>query len=98
MAARLLVAAVVIMGIMIFAGLALIGARLSGLIGAPGDAACFGSVPLALPEGCTIAEARAGEGRLVLRLEGLAERGCRQVIVLDLESGEELGRVTAEPQ
>ena len=95
--ARALVALVVGLGILIFAGLIVVAITVAGRI-AGGDAEGFGQVALPLPEGCRIAEATSGEGRLILRLEGLAERGCDQVVILDLESGRELGRVAAEPQ
>lgn len=93
MGTRVLVALVVFMAILIFAGLLLIGVKIAGSMG--GGTSGFGQVALDLPAGCAIAEATAGEGRLVLRLEGLPERGCRQIVILDLESGQELGRVDA---
>ena len=95
--ARALVALVAGLGVLILAGLLVVAITLAGRLGGD-DAEGFGKVALPLPEGCTIAEARAGEDTLVLRLEGLPERGCGQVIVLDLESGRELGRLVAEPQ
>ena len=94
--ARALVALVVGLGILIFAGLIVVAVTVASRIAGDG-AAGFGRIALPLPEGCSIAEATPGEGRLVLRLEGLAERGCRQVVILDLESGRELGRIAAEP-
>lgn len=95
--ARALVALVVGLGILIFAGLIVVAITVAGRIGGGGGEG-FGQVALPLLEGCSIAEATTGEGRLILRLEGLAERGCNQVVILDLESGRELGRVAAEPQ
>ena len=44
------------------------------------------------------AEARGEDGRLVVRLDGPAERGCQQVIVIDMDDGKVLGRVQATPQ
>lgn len=96
MGARALVAIVIFMAILIFAGLLLVGVKLAGKLGGEAPAG-FGTVELPLPEGCGIAEATASEGRLLLRLDGLAERGCGQVVVLDLESGQELGRIRAAP-
>ena len=95
--ARALLALVVGLGILIFAGLIVVAVTLAGRLSGGGGAG-FGQVALPLPEGCRIAEATTGEGRLLLRLEGLPERGCDQVIVLDLESGRELGRIAAESQ
>ena len=48
-----------------------------------------------VPEGCVIADSRIEAPYLVLRLDGLAERGCQQVVLVDLESGRVTGRVTA---
>ncbi len=95
--ARALVALVVGLGILIFAGLIVVAVTVASRI-SDGDSPGFGQIALPLPEGCSIAEATAGEGRLLLRLEGLAERGCDQVIILDLESGRELGRIAARPE
>ena len=50
-----------------------------------------------MPEGCVIAAASAEGSRLILRLDGLAERGCQQVVLIDLTDGRVLGRVTAKP-
>ncbi len=96
--ARALLALVVGLGILIFAGLIVVAVTLAGRLSGGGGGGGFGQVALPLPEGCRIAEATTGEGRLVLRLEGLPERGCDQVVVLDLESGRELGRISAEPR
>jgi hypothetical protein len=65
--------------------------------GEPPEAGGFGEVALAVPAGCALAQAEAAEGHLILRLEGPPERGCQQAVVLDLESGRVLGRVTAAP-
>lgn len=82
------------MGILIVLGLALVAYGLVSRVSETGDAATgFGEVSLALPAGCSIAEARGHEGRLILRAEGPEERGCQQVIVVDMASGEILGRV-----
>ncbi len=57
----------------------------------------FGPRDLALPAGCTIAQAELTDGRLVLRLDGPAGEGCQKVVLIDLESGRELGSVTGRP-
>ena len=89
-------AAVIIMGLLIVAAFGLVVYTLIGrMSGMP--AGGLGTVDLPLPEGCTIAESHAEEERLILRLEGLAGRGCQQVLVFDLTSGEELGRFRAVP-
>ena len=91
-------AAVIIMAFLIFAGLGVIAFTIAGRVSGGGDAGPgFGEVTLEIPEGCAIAAAESDGVRLILRLEGLAERGCRQVLLLDLETGEPLGRVKAAP-
>ena len=60
-------------------------------------AVAIGDLSIAIPEGCVIAEASAEGPRLILRFDGLAARGCQQVVLIDLESGTVLGRVTATP-
>ena len=60
-------------------------------------ATAIGDLSIAIPEGCVIAEASAEGPRLILRFDGLAARGCQQVVLIDLESGTVLGRVTATP-
>lgn len=91
-------ALVIIMGLLIVAGLGLVvygfAARAPDAVG---GAAGFGEVDLPLPAGCVIAASETAEGRLILRLDGPPEAGCQQVVVLDLDSGEVLGRVTARP-
>ncbi len=57
----------------------------------------FGARELALPAGCTIAQADLAGGRLVLRLDGPAAKGCQKVVLFDMASGEELASVTGRP-
>lgn len=57
----------------------------------------FGELRLAAPAGCTLAGVTLeGARQLLLRLDGPRERGCQQVVVLDLAGGGELGRVILE--
>ncbi len=83
------------MGFLIFAGLALLFYGLAEGVGKlGGDAKPLGEVLVPVPEGCVIADSRIEAPYLVLRLDGLAERGCQQVVLVDLESGRVSGRVT----
>ena len=86
-------AAVIVMAFLILAGVGVVVATLAGRMSS-GESDGFGEVAVAMPEGCAIAAAESDGERLIVRLEGLAERGCRQVLVIDLESGALLGRVT----
>ena len=93
-------ALVIFMGVLIVAGMALL---VYGLVtrSESDDPSWFG--PRARVErsligaGCSIAGSELSGNRLVVRLEGHAERGCQQLVILDLASGRELGRVTAVP-
>ncbi len=88
-------ALVVFMGILIVAGLGLLVYGAVGRLPAP-QSGGFGNAAVTLPPGCTVAAAQIDAGVLVLRADGPPERGCQQVILLDPDSGRELGRVTAK--
>lgn len=96
---------VIVMGGLILVGLALlvygVTQRLSEQEGGATEKVRngeFGDIAVPLPAGCTIAEARTEDDRLILRADGPVGRGCQQVIVIDMASGEVLGRVQAAPQ
>ena len=61
------------------------------------DEADLRETEVPVPDGCSLAETLAEGERLLLRLEGPAERGCAQIVVVDLESGEVRGRVRLTP-
>ncbi len=86
------------MGLIIVGGLVFlvygVGTQM-GKVGG-GDAG-FGEVALPVPDGCVIAESRVDAPLLVVRLDGLAERGCQQVVLIDLDTGRVLGRLRAVP-
>jgi hypothetical protein len=83
------------MGVLIVAGLALLFYGLAEGVGKlGGEAHPLGEVVVPVPEGCVIAASTIEAPYLVLRLDGLAERGCQQVVLVDLESGRVAGRVT----
>ncbi len=99
-------ALVIFMGILIMAGMALLVYGLVTRTGGDGEEAAggggtlgtpFGALDLAVPAGCVIAGTELSGERLVVRLDGLAERGCQQVVIVDLAGGRELGRVKAVP-
>ena len=92
---RFLIGLIVVMGIAILVSLGFVAyGILRGTGGGPGP---FGDRDLGLPPGCEIAESDVDGGRLVIRTDGLAERGCQQVLVIDLASGRVLGRFTIAP-
>jgi hypothetical protein len=103
-------ALVIFMGILIMAGMALLvyglvtrtggGDEMAGGQGAGGAAplsAPFGALDLIVPDGCSIAGSELSGGHLVVRFTGQVERGCQQLVIVDLASGQELGRVKAVP-
>lgn len=92
---RVLIGLIVGMGVAILVALALVAYGIVRGVGGD-EESVFGERDLGLPAGCEIAESRIGEGRLLLRTTGLADRGCQQVIVIDLASGRELGRFKAQ--
>lgn len=82
------------MGGLIVLGLGLVAYGLVSRVSkTDGAEAGFGTVSLGLAPGCTIAEARGHDGRLILRSAGPEERGCQQVFIIDMASGKMLGRV-----
>ncbi len=85
------------MGVLIVAGLALFFYGLAEGFGKLGQGGNMGEVALPVPDGCVIADSHIEAPHLVLRLDGLADRGCQQVVLIDLESGRVIGRVTAVP-
>lgn len=89
---------VVVMGILVVVGLILVAyGFVSQLSQRRVVSDGFGEKALTLPAGCVIAAAEAAGDRLVVRVDGPAERGCQQVVVVDMESGEILGRLRAAP-
>lgn len=101
---------VIFMAVLIVAGMALLvyglvtrtggeGGGSTGLLGegSGGSGGPAASLDLPVPEGCRIAGSELAGDRLVIRLDGLAERDCQQVLVVDLASGRLVGRVRAVP-
>jgi len=93
-------ALVIVLGVMIVAGIAVVGVTIyhrttnpvnSPVPGSaePGFGPGFGKVALELPPGSRIVEMTAEDDRLILRV-GLADGG-RQIIILDMATGKRLG-------
>lgn len=98
---RVLLALVIFMGILIVAGLVVVGVtiavRLSGMDDdeTPAAKGGFEIADIPVPAGCEILETQADEDRLIVRL-GLGGR-CNQLIVIDLRSGAVTGRLNFVP-
>ena len=85
------------MGVLIALGLALLVYGLAdGISGGAKDVKAFGDLELKLPPGCVIAAAEGLDGRLIVRTQGPMERGCQQVIMIDMATGEILGRILGD--
>lgn len=88
-------AVVIVMGILIIVGFALVVVEITRRAAAPGNkGASVGTRTVNLPSGCTVAQIAGVGDRLVLRLEPAAS--CPDLIYLDA-SGREVGRVELAP-
>jgi len=101
---RALKALVIFLGILILIGAGIVGItiykRASGKIevaleSAPAAKQTFGNRTVALPQGAHLDDVAAADGRLILRLR-LAD-GTPRLLILDLETGAELGRLDFAP-
>lgn len=95
-------ALVIFMAVLIVAGMVLLVYGLVTRTGAPdGSLLGAGGAPagldLPVPDGCAIAGTQISGDRLVVRLDGLAERGCQQLLVVDLAQGRLVARLRAVP-
>ena len=62
-----------------------------------GAVAQFGEINLGIPAGCDLDQVQIEGERLLITLHGLESQPCKQIIILDANSGELLGRVTLRP-
>ncbi len=82
------------MALLIALGLGLlIYGLMGGISGDKQAVKTFGDLDLKLAPGCVIAAAQGLDDRLIVRTQGPMERGCQQVIMIDMKTGEILGRV-----
>ena len=99
---RALLALVIFMGILIVAGMVVVGVTIANRLGSLGEgdkpaavAGGFGEAAVPIPAGCAIVETRPDGNRLIVRL-GSGGR-CDQVLVIDLRSGAVTGRLNFVP-
>jgi hypothetical protein len=99
---RALLALVIFMGILIVAGMVVVGVTIANRLSklGEGDKAAaagggFGEAVISVPAGCSIVESRPDGNRLIVRL-GSGGR-CDQVLVIDLRSGAVTGRLNFVP-
>ena len=100
---RALKALVIVMGVLILAGMGLVGygiVKHTAIPERPAQSAAaarpYGPVELALPSGARIARTRTSGERLIVELE-LASGGER-LLVLDLATGGLVGTIDLKPQ
>lgn len=91
---------VIAMGVLIFAGLAVVivtlGNRMSGGDRAPENgAAPFSAHDIALPAGAELRDATVADGRLVVRL--VMPDGVTRLLLFDAEDGRPVGRFDLRP-
>ena len=96
-----LLALVIVLGVLIVAALIVVIVTIVNRMGASkettaGTPAAFDAVDVPVPAGCQVVETVTATGRLILRL-GTGER-CSQLIVIDLETGKQLGTVRLVPK
>ena len=85
---------VILMGVLIAAGLAVIVVTLVNRAGTGGKAGP-GTVAVDLPPGASVVETAAADGRLYLRLR--AQDGRQYILVLDGSTGQTLGTLELKP-
>ncbi|WP_340120100.1 hypothetical protein [Pelagibius sp. 7325] len=69
----------------------------AGVVSTPTAVTPFGTLDLAVPDGCSLAASELAGDRLVVRFTGQPARGCQLLVIVDLASGREIGRVKAVP-
>src|SRR5262245_63769613 len=97
---RALLALVIFMGILIIAGLVVVGVTIANRLSKMGAedrpaSGGFGTADIPVPAGCEIVEIRPDGNRLVVRL-GSGGR-CDQLLVIDMRSGTVSGRLNFVP-
>lgn len=97
---RALLAIVIFMGILIIAGLVVVGVTIANRLSNMGEeerraAGGFQPADIPIPAGCEIVETQTEEDRLIVRL-GVGGR-CNQVLVIDVRSGTVAGRLNFVP-
>ena len=95
---RALKVLVIVMGVMLVGGFAVLLAVIAGRVSrapAPIAARTFAPPPIEIPRGARIEAMTAGSDRLVLGL--VLPEGSRQLLVLDLATGARLGIIELHP-
>ena len=87
---------VILMGVLILAGVTVVGITVFNRVGSGGSGSNFGSMALVLPKGChLIGMVNAGD-RLALRLGDSAE--CQVILFVDPRNGQQVGSLALQSQ
>ena len=85
---------VIVLGLGVVVGLSLVIWGLGQQAGRLKQKSDFGELSIPFPSECRLAEASGdGTGRVWLRFEGLVERGCRQILIVDWAGHRVSGRI-----
>ena len=92
-------ALVIVMGILIIAGITVIGVTIFNRLGGKAEIsrelpASFGAKSVNLPSGSTVEQVAVDDGRVMVWIKD--GRGRSHIIVLDAQSGDELGAFELE--
>ena len=92
-------ALVIIMGVLIVAGIAVVGVTIYNRAteSDEGGRAEFGTAILEIGPDCHVDESRIEDERLLVRTDGPAGSGCARIHVLDIETGAPLGVIEVVP-
>lgn len=85
---------IIVMGVLIVAGLAVVAVTITGRMGGAGPKAAkagagFGTVALAIGAGCSVVGTELAGDRLLVRTDGAA--GCARIHIIDVTTGTGLG-------
>jgi hypothetical protein len=86
---------VIALGLVIVVGFVVVIVTIVGRLAAPKGDAALGTIAVAVPAGCALADAWSDDGKFFLRLAG--DPTCPALLVVDQASGELLGTVTLTP-
>lgn len=87
---------VILMGVLILAGMTVVGVTIFNRMGSGSGGGGFGSMALALPKGCHLVGMVNAGDRLALRLGDSPE--CQIVLFVDPHSGQQTGSLALQTQ
>ncbi len=91
---RALKATVIFMGILIVAGFAFVVITIVGRVGGDSPTETLGTVTVDADPACRLADAWSADGLLYIRLTGPDSNRCAAIMLVNPETGREVGRIT----